>query len=182
MKKISEIERELKKNGLTPIATTYLGEDDGTAVRIQGKRKNISKVFKPRNVWGEPNEKTYTDKEEWYTTIKNNDPRLPEIKRITVNRMIRETSRRNKKKGEILKGLTKKMDMEIRETFESTFEVIIRPAINNHDLYFYDKNIKLALHKKAVTININKPVNKIIDEITFNLKKDLIESSLETKI
>jgi ribosome maturation protein Sdo1 len=91
--------------------------------------------------------------------------------------MIREISRKDKKKGEILKGLSKKGEVEIHEIFESTFEVIIRPAINNHDLYFSDKNIKLALHNKAIKININKPVNKIVDEILLNVKKDLIEKT-----
>jgi len=181
MKKISEIERELKENGLTPIATTYLDEDEGTAVRIQGKRKDISRVLRTRKVWGEPNEETYTGKEEWCVSIKNNDPRLPEIKKMTVNRMIREISRKNKKKGEILKKLSKKIEVEIQETFESTFEVVIRPTINDHCIYLSNKSIKLALHKKDVTININQPIDKIIDKITFNLKKDVIENSLEPK-
>jgi len=177
MKKESEIERELRENGIIPIATLNVNSNkEITTVRIQGRFWNLSNKFEFKNVWRSHDEETYTGKEEWYVNIKNNDIRLPEIKRLTVNRMIREISRKNKKKGEILKELTKKGEVEIRETFE----VVIRPAINDHDLYFYDKNIKLAMHNKTVNISMNKPVDKIIDEILLNVKKDLIESSLET--
>jgi len=152
MKKLNEIERELRENGITPIAILSVNSNkEITVVRMHGRFWNLSNKFGFKNVWRLQDEKSYTGKEEWYVNIKSNDIRLPEIKRMALNRMIRETSRKDKKKGEILKELTKKGEVEIRETYE----VIIKPAIYNYDLYFSDTNIKLILRNGTTTIDIN---------------------------
>jgi hypothetical protein len=172
MKKESEIEKELRENEITPIAILGVNSNkEITTVRMQGEFWNLTNKFEFKNVWRSHDEESYTGKEEWYVNIKNNDIRLPEIKKMMLNRMIRETYRKNKKKGEILKELTKKGEVEIRETYE----VIIKPNINNYDLYFSDTNIKINLYNGTITINLNRPVIEIVDEIISNIKKDIIE-------
>jgi len=180
MKRIKKI---FRKRGLIPISTYTIGSEEETSIiKIKGKGRIIAEFFDPENIWSEEENgignQIYKDYKEWYVKIKSNDPRLPEIRDMMVDRLVRETYRKNKKRGDILRGLREKWNVEVWEWKSNTPEKILYTTIENCELHISDKQLTLVLDKKII-IDENKPTQEIIEEISNIIKKYLIEKTFK---
>ena len=177
MKRIKKI---FRKRGLTPISTYRMGSgEEKSIVRIRGKGKILAEFFDPEDIWHEEENgigyKIYKDYRDWYVKIKSNDPRLPEIRDMMVDRIVRETYSKNKKRGDILRGLREKWNMEVWEWKSNTPEKIIYLTIEDCELYTINR-LYLELYKKII-IDESKPTEEIIEEISNIIKKYSIEKT-----
>jgi len=115
MKDSKKIKKIFREKGLTPIAIYTMDSGDGMAIiKIKGKKEILKEFFDPENIWNEEENRVgyqiYKDNKEWYVKLKNNDTRLPGIKDMMVDQLVRENLQEKQKKRRNTKGIKKKME------------------------------------------------------------------------
>jgi len=179
---MENIKSELKKNNIKPISIHDIDSENGiTIFRVDGKKENLDKFFDLENIWNEDElrigrNRLYGINIDWYVKLKNNDPRLPGIKEMMVDRLLDGILKKHEKRVEIITELRKKWNVEVWE-WVSGDEMSIYFTVENCELKVHGKNLVLDLDGRPRIIDENKPTQEIIEEISNLLKRHIIEKN-----
>jgi len=182
-----DIKSELKKNNIQPISIHDIDLENGiTIFRVDGKKENLDKFFGFETIWNEYEDIVglsilYGRQTEWYIKLKNNDPRLPGIKEMMVDRLLDGILKNKEKRVEIITELRKKRNVEVWEWISGD-EMSIYLTVENYELKVYGENVVLDLDGRPRIIDENQPINIIIEEISNLLKRHIIEKNCKKEI
>jgi hypothetical protein len=172
------IEKELKKAGVYPVALLDDEKDGKIIFRVQGTQKALKKFFDEVYNWklyphGEDEEISYYGEAEGFVLLDKNDPRIPTLKRMALEFFIEKLEEVNEERAKMLKGLKDHLNIEIRE-YTGDQAIAIDPYVEGFcfavDPDLFDNPV-LMTGKDDIEIDENTPIEEVIKII----KKAVIE-------
>jgi hypothetical protein len=172
------IEKELKKAGVYPVALLDDTKDGKIIFRVQGTQEALKKHFEEVYDWtlyphGEDEEISYFGESEGFVLLDKGDPRIPILKRMALDFYIEKLGEVNEKRAEMLKGLKEHFSVEIKE-YTGDQAIAIDPYVEGFcfavDPDLFDNPV-LMTGKDDIEIDENSNIEEVIKII----KKAVIE-------
>jgi len=177
-----DLENELKKTGIYPVALLDQEKDGKVIFRMQGSQKALKKFFDevydwklfPHGASVEDNEEiSFYGGEEGFILLNKDDPRIPELKKMALDFFIKKLEEKNKKRAEMLKALKNNFRVEIKEYSEEGFQIAIDPHIEGF-VFAVDPDLFDAptfMVGDDIEIDEDTPIEEVVNII----KKAIIE-------
>jgi len=176
------LEEELKKAGVYPVALLNEERDGKVVVRIQGSQEALKKYFKevydwklyPHGASVEDNEEiSFYGEAEGFVLLNKDDPRILILKKMALDLFIEKLKEKSEKRAEILKALRRHFNIEIKEypeEFEIAIDVVIEGFCFAIDPDLFD--CPTLMTGEDIEIDENTPVEEVVQII----KKAIIEA------